>query len=285
MITDEANSNANTNLEQYRVHNTLTRLGYIFNSTTLIGTAELTGNTQDNIVTDCEPIPTNCIQDENGISEVILDVETLNGIPVESMITLIKFETMVASLYAAINVHNRKSSIYGSLPIDIIFKPVITGCMSKGICHALDIHSCLRILNNCLSRALFVNHRCVPFIYTQLLKCFSDCSPYYVKTVISECCRTAAKERIERFLRLMNDEMYNWKGYVIKPMPKRAPYSLYDMDIGAAKHYKSQETNTSPMFNIYNLFKFTICCSGDNKSTTSRNYTLQKDSNNDTIVY
>jgi hypothetical protein len=285
MIREPANSTTHIELERCRINNTLSRLGYSFNITAAPETSLLTDSTQGNTVTELEPITTNCIQDENGITEVVLDVETLNGIPVESMITLIRFETMVASLYAAIKVHNRKTSMYGSLPIETIFNPVISGCMSKGICHALDIHACLRILNNCLSRALFVNHKCVPFIYTQLLKCFSDCSPYYVKTIISECCRKAAKERIERFLRIMNDEMYNWKGYVIKPMPTRAPYSLYDMDIGAATHYKKQETNTPPKFNICNILKFVQCCSDRNNTTIPRNDTIQKLRTNDTIVY
>ena len=280
-------STTNHLFERFRIHNTLTRLGspWIFPADEC---PSHTIDSKDDQVCQSQPITTNCIHDKNGITEVVLEIETLNGIPVDSMMTLIKFETMVASLYASVRVHHRDTSMYGSLPIETIFKPVVLGCMCKGICHAVDIPGCLRILSNCLSRALFVHHTCVPFIYVQLLKCFSDCSPNYVKTGINECCRTAAKERVERFLRYLNNEMYNWRGFVIKPMPKRAPYSLYDMDIEAASHIRHQEehkdiSNALLQENhICNIFTNSLCFSKLKKQTHP---TLAKEQENNTLLF
>jgi hypothetical protein len=231
---------------------------------------------------------TNCAYDAHGITEVVLEVETLNGIPVECMKTLIRLETMVASLYSAVRVHHRTQSMYGSVPIDILFKPVVSGCMSKGICHALDIHGCLRILTNCLSRAAFVQDACVPYIYVQLVKGFSDCSPVYVHNAINETCRLASLERVERFLRLLNDAMYSRHGFVVKPMPNNTPYSLYDMDIGAARHFINEQHETerrhrtSCVNRVLSTFSSTppLSSSGEQQSTIERRLTTAE-----TVLY
>jgi hypothetical protein len=215
-------------LQRYNTWSTLERLG------SFINIDEPTVHEPNKTVEDTLPIVANCLVNQDGISEVVLDVETLNGIPVDAMIMLIKFETMVASLYPAVKVHNRQRSMYGTLHIETIFKPVLHGCMCKGICSAMDVPGCIRILSNCLSRALFVHHTCVPLIYVQFLQCFNNCvSNNYVATEdedIHKAIRLSAQRRMEHFLRTLNNEMYNWRGYVMKPMPKCAPFSLYEMD-------------------------------------------------------
>jgi hypothetical protein len=290
-----AQPDTNNLLERFRIFNTLTRLG----SPWIFPTSECPSHTIHSNVKDSndknsndevcqsQPITTNCVHDKNGITEVVLEIETLNGIPVDSMITLIKFETMIASLYASVRVHHRNSSMYGSLPIETIFRPVVLGCMCKGICHAVDIHGCLRILSNCLSRALFVHHNCIPFIYIQLLKCFSNCSPGYVDDTINESCRITAIKRVERFLRLLNDEMYNWRGFVIKPMPKRAPYSMYDTDIDDDAHFQHKNEqdgiskNILEQNHICNIFTNAFCFSKLNKKS---HQSVAKEQNN-TLIF
>lgn len=162
--------------------------------------------------------------------EVRLEDETLNGIPAPLMAWLIKFQTMTASLYRATRVHHRKESRYGNLPLDTIFKPVTSGAMCKGICHALDLHSSIRILCNCLSRAAFVKHDNVPHVYCEMLKGFAGAGSGDYSSTPVVCEQRASLARIERFLRKLNDEMYDWRGFVRKPMPKRAPFSLFDVD-------------------------------------------------------
>ena len=272
----------NCSLERFQVYNTLSRLGSPWNLPEIDFSAKTIESNDDSFF-NIQPITTNCIHD-NGITEVVLEIEKLNGIPVHTMVTLIKFETMVASLYAAVRVHHRPTSMYGSLPIETIFKPLIYGSMCKGICHAIDIPGCLRILSNCLSRALFVHHTCVPFIYVQLLKCFSDCSPFYVNNLVNECCRTAAKDRLERYLRLLNNEMYNWRGFVIKPMTKRAPYSLYDMDIESAYHFQNQNEHhniSSEQSHICNIFTKLLCFS---KNPPQKCTTIVKIEDNQALI-
>jgi hypothetical protein len=171
-------------------------------------------------------------------SEVVLETETLNGIPVACMARLIKFETMVASLYSATRVHSRKESLYGNLPLATIFGPVISGCMCKGICHAVDIHCCIRILCNCLSRATFVRHDTISCIHAELIHGFSvpeltrhPFSQQFSQPFSVPNDSTESLDRVEKFIRLLNVEMYDWRGFVRKPLPKRAPYSLFDVDV------------------------------------------------------
>jgi hypothetical protein len=222
-------------LRRFAVCNTLSRLG----APCILPPTVEKSCTKANFMASDIPHVMNCLQEENGITEFVMEVETLNGIPVPAMIFLIKCETMVASLYGAVRVHHRATSMYGSLPIETIFKPVVSGCMCKGICHSVDVPGCVRILANCISRAQFVHHSCVPFFYVQLLKCFSQCQATYEATIFNESSRLSAMHRIEKFLRMLNHSMYNWKGYVMKPLPVHAPYSLYDMDIGAARESSS----------------------------------------------
>jgi hypothetical protein len=166
--------------------------------------------------------------------EVILETETLNGIPVQTMTTLINFESLVANLYRATRVHARTHSQFGSLPLETIFKPVLSGCLCKGVCHMEDVATVIRVMVNCLSRCSFVDHQCIKHLHNEMLHSTNAMPPWSdfctddVKKMLKEYNKIALI-RVTNFLRKLNEEMYDWRGFVRKPLPKKAPFNMYDI--------------------------------------------------------
>lgn len=168
--------------------------------------------------------------------EVILETEIMNGIPVQTMATLINMESLVANLFRAARVHNRAASQFGSLPLTTIFQPVLSGCLCKGICHMEDVATVIRVMTNCLSRCGFVDHQCIKHLHNEMLHAVNAMTHWGLSIscnddlteMLKEYNKTALR-RVTTFLRKLNEEMYDWRGFVRKPLPKKAPFNLFDI--------------------------------------------------------
>jgi hypothetical protein len=183
----------------------------------------------------CEKTTTDSIHHSEQLFEVVLETETLNGIPVDTMATLIKFESLVATLFSATRVHHRTQSQFGSLPLQTIFQPVVAGHLCKGICHMEDVANVIRVMANCLSRCSFIDAQCLRYLHSEMLHSVGAATNWGlndsnddIKNMVLQYNKTALY-RVTKFLRLLNEQTYDYRGFVRKPLPRHAPFSLFDI--------------------------------------------------------